>query len=115
MIEPDGFFRHLAALLGAEMAYLRARLELAEVAEKSRRPARGRRTARLPDCRASRARKKSRRASHRPEVERGGHRGESRPPDDRRETALRHRAPGAHQMARALGRQLRRTTIVAAL
>lgn len=29
MIEPDGFFRHLTALLGAKLAYLRARLQLA--------------------------------------------------------------------------------------
>jgi uncharacterized membrane protein YqjE len=29
MSEPDGFFRHLTALLGAKLAYLRARLHLA--------------------------------------------------------------------------------------
>ncbi|MGB8166481.1 MAG: phage holin family protein [Chthoniobacteraceae bacterium] len=29
MIEPDGLFRHLGALLGAKLEYLRARLQLA--------------------------------------------------------------------------------------
>ncbi len=29
MIEPDGLFRHLAALLGAKLEYVRARLQLA--------------------------------------------------------------------------------------
>jgi uncharacterized membrane protein YqjE len=29
MIEPDGFFRHIAALLGAKLEYLRARVQLA--------------------------------------------------------------------------------------
>lgn len=31
MIEPDGLFRHLSALIGANLAYLRARLALAGV------------------------------------------------------------------------------------